>query len=588
MPGRVIDEFFHKVWVPVLNEKLGQSKINGERLVNDCVDACLKRLVRDHYLCKRLLFNQWWGQNWLDEAGYYLSWIFSKVTIINRAREISNCHKFLIELLGPNASLERSLTTTMKDDGNNVFKQLTHLVTQLEKRGYSANSASQNAIKAYGFLYLTVIDDKGDCLLRAKVPEEMSIADILRCWPGSYDYTVAPDSWARRIIEESNKPYANYRSCGLHPLDYLKECNNPEETQKRPSLNAIEDIAYLAKAVEKRRRIAAQTQQMVTAEKLYCDIWQEIRTKNKKAFPGYKSFDQFASSNEGMRIMKTLRLDTTDQSTPDALGDVYPATQHVASQTDSVLSDSYQSDCGGTHRMAGGVAVEEAHLSKRFRDFYRAGTWTHLEYSMLLNIMLLEYSNADEARKKLKGQQLLKNWLKTDLKYSALAQNERFNALWCNLQREMTLHFLLPGLLADGHINETEQCMMQQAVTSSLTLAELQATFTTDNFLVKRHLKAQGMEFNPFWQSFVRRYKQYVLIPVLRTTGKISLNEEYAFKTAVIKTLSLDAAESYLAVDKGLLERLQNANQEMAVFWSALINKNSRFCQQGNEIIPST
>lgn len=158
----------------------------------------------------------------------------------------------------------------------------------------------------YGPIWLI----RGDCA--AEVPEEMSLFDVLEATPVPLEQVFAEDHelqrMVARVLDSLNERYMLLRSCGLDPESW--------HDRDEPSIARLREMKQLRKPAEELMRLSIEDDNVDA----YRRAFNELKGSNKQ-FAGCASFDEFATSEAGMAMLRYASLSLDEPIATDAEGE---------------------------------------------------------------------------------------------------------------------------------------------------------------------------------------------------------------------------------------------------------------------------
>ncbi|MGH6914343.1 MAG: hypothetical protein ACREH3_11635, partial [Geminicoccales bacterium] len=176
----------------------------------------------------------------------------------------------------------------------------------------------------------------------AEVPEEMSLFDVVEATPVPLDPAFADDAEVQRILvrvlDALNERYMLLRACGLDPEVW--------HDRDEPSIARLREMKQLRRPAEELLRLAIETDNIEAYRRTFGDL------KGKtKQFAGCASFDEFASTEHGMALLRYASLSLDEPIATDDEGDERALHESIADPNAEDVEDSV------TRRLAAGQWV---------------------------------------------------------------------------------------------------------------------------------------------------------------------------------------------------------------------------------------
>ena len=199
---------------------------------------------------------------------------------------------------------DRALLAEAGDDP--LFAKITKTLFEQRKalgEGFSDDAKRRDE---YGPIWLILSN------LAAELPEEMSLFDVTEAAP----LPLAPDFSSDvdmqrllvRVLDSLNERYMLLRSIGLDPEDW--------HDREEPAIGKLRDLKRLRKKAEELLRLTIEEQKLLA----YRRAFEELQEKGK-AYGGYQDFDDFATSEIGLAMLRYPVLSLDDPIGGDDEGD---------------------------------------------------------------------------------------------------------------------------------------------------------------------------------------------------------------------------------------------------------------------------
>jgi len=179
--------------------------------------------------------------------------------------------------------------------------------------GYSEDSRRRRG--EYGPLWLI----RGEC--RAEVPEEMALFDVLDALPLPLLAAFAEDPELQRmlvrVLDALNERYTLLRSCGLDPEVW--------HDRDEPSIARLRDMKQLRKPAEEMMRLGIEDDNVDAYRRAFNQL-----KGGEKQFAGCATFDEFATTEHGMAMLRYASLSLDDVIGTDGEGEEWARHETLA------------------------------------------------------------------------------------------------------------------------------------------------------------------------------------------------------------------------------------------------------------------
>jgi hypothetical protein len=169
---------------------------------------------------------------------------------------------------------------------------------------YSDDSRRRRA--EYGPLWLI----RGECC--AEVPEEMSLFDVVEAAPVPLAAAFAEDPEVQRllvrVLDALNERYMLLRACGLDPEVW--------HDRDEPSIARLREMKQLRKPAEELLRLGIESDNIDAYRRAFTSL-----KGRAKQFAGCASFDDFATTEHGMAMLRYASLSLDDPMASDDEGE---------------------------------------------------------------------------------------------------------------------------------------------------------------------------------------------------------------------------------------------------------------------------
>ncbi len=146
----------------------------------------------------------------------------------------------------------------------------------------------------------------------AEVPEEISLFEIAEAVPVPLGSSFASDAELQRLIarvmDALNERYMLLRGCGLNPMFW--------HDRDEPSIARLRDLKRLRQAADELLRLGIEASNV----EAYRRCFNELKG-GAKSFAGFSSFDDFASDEAGLSMLRYAALSLDESLGDDAGGD---------------------------------------------------------------------------------------------------------------------------------------------------------------------------------------------------------------------------------------------------------------------------
>jgi hypothetical protein len=250
-----------------------------------------------------------------EQSTVYLQYVLARRLRIARRLlgEPGNMHLLLGQLC-KHASLQQwdevLVKRELERDANNgndlLFAKLSKALERQRKalgHGFSDDAKRRDE---YGPIWLILMD------LAAELPEEMSLFDVVEAAPVPLKSEFCGDLDVQRllvrVLDSLNERYMLLRSIGLDPEEW--------HDREDPAIGRLRDLKRLRQKAEELLRLTIE-EQKVSA---YRRAFEELQG-NDKAYAGFRDFDDFATSEVGLAMLRYPVLSLDDPIGGDDEGD---------------------------------------------------------------------------------------------------------------------------------------------------------------------------------------------------------------------------------------------------------------------------
>jgi hypothetical protein len=200
------------------------------------------------------------------------------------------------------------------------------LATLCKSLGTDYSPESTRRREQYGPLWL--IRD----LCTAEVPEEMSLFDVAEAVPVPLDGTFTSDPELQRLIvrvmDALNERYMLLRACGLNP-GYWHD-------RDEPSIARLREMKRLRQAADELLRLGIEESNAQAYRRTFNDL-----KGGAKAFAGFASFDDFASDETGMSMLRYTAVSLDESLGDEAEGDSWLRHESIADPDADDIEESF-------------------------------------------------------------------------------------------------------------------------------------------------------------------------------------------------------------------------------------------------------
>ena len=203
-------------------------------------------------------------------------------------------------------SVRRDLDLLAEAGDDLLFARISK--TLAEQRGALGDGFSDDAKRRddYGPIWLILED------LAAELPEEMSLFDVTEAAPlplaPEFSGDVDVQRLLVRVLDSLNERYMLLRSIGLDPEEW--------HDRDEPAIGKLRDLKRLRQKAEELLRLTIE-EHKVSA---YRRAFEELQ-ETGKAYGGYQDFDDFATSEVGLAMLRYPVLSMDDPIGGDDEGD---------------------------------------------------------------------------------------------------------------------------------------------------------------------------------------------------------------------------------------------------------------------------
>ncbi len=223
------------------------------------------------------------------------------------------------------AEIRRDKTLEAKGEAPDFLQPLAlELAAQRARLGDDYSDNSKRRREEYGPLWLI----RGDCC--AEVPEEMALFEVLDASPLPLGRDFAEDAELQlmvvRVLDALNERYTLLRSCGLDPEVW--------HDRDEPSIARLRDMKQLRKPAEELLRLGIEEDNVDAYRRAFNQL-----KGSEKQFAGCATFDDFATTEHGMAILRYASLSLDDLITTDSEGEEWARHETLADPDVDVEED---------------------------------------------------------------------------------------------------------------------------------------------------------------------------------------------------------------------------------------------------------
>jgi hypothetical protein len=189
------------------------------------------------------------------------------------------------------------------------------LAAQRARLGDDYSDDSKRRRSEYGPIWLI----RGDC--SAELPEEMSLFDVIEAAPVPLDRAFAEDAEMQRILvrvlDALNERYMLLRACGLDPEVW--------HDRDEPSIGRLREMKQLRKPAEELMRTGIEDDNIGAYRRAFVDL-----QGREPQFAGCAGFDEFATSEAGMAMLRYASLSLDEPIATDDDGEEWARHETIA------------------------------------------------------------------------------------------------------------------------------------------------------------------------------------------------------------------------------------------------------------------
>ncbi len=189
------------------------------------------------------------------------------------------------------------------------------LAAQRARLGDDYSEDSKRRRGEYGPIWLI----RGDCC--AEVPEEMALFDVVEASPVPLAVAFAEDAEVQlmlvRVLDSLNERYMLLRACGLDPELW--------HDRDEPSIGRLREMKQLRRPAEELMRLGIEDDNIDAYRRAFNQL-----KGSAKQFAGCASFDEFATTEHGMGILRYASLSLDDPVGSDDSGDEWARHETLA------------------------------------------------------------------------------------------------------------------------------------------------------------------------------------------------------------------------------------------------------------------
>ena len=212
--------------------------------------------------------------------------------------------------------IRRDATLEARGDAPDFLEPLAlELAAQRARLGEDYSEDSRRRRMEYGPLWLI----RGDCC--AEVPEEMALFEVLEALPLPLlpDFAEDPELQRMlvRVLDALNERYTLLRSCGLDPELW--------HDRDEPSIARLREMKQLRKPAEEMMRLGIEDDNVDA----YRRAFNQLKGREKQ-LAGCATFDEFATTEHGMAMLRYASLSLDDLIATDGDGEEWARHETLA------------------------------------------------------------------------------------------------------------------------------------------------------------------------------------------------------------------------------------------------------------------
>jgi hypothetical protein len=321
----------------ILEQCLTRAPLDRDRLHLAILMTLSRRIYVDNLLYRDFRLDrdsQWY--NWtladgsdvrIHEQGIvYLHKVLSRrPRLARRLRDEPGNMHLLLHLLcrfGPPergwaaAEIRRDRTLEAAGEAPDFLQPLAlELAALRERLGDEYSEESRRRRGEYGPIWLI----RGEC--SAELPEELNLFEVFDALPVPLIAAFAQDHELQRmlarVMDSLNERYMLLRSCGLDPEHW--------HDRDEPSISRLRDMKQLRRAAEELIRLSVEDDTVHAYRRAFGDL-----KAGAKQFAGCAVFDDFATSEVGMAMLRYATLSLDEPLATDDEGDEWSRLEAIA------------------------------------------------------------------------------------------------------------------------------------------------------------------------------------------------------------------------------------------------------------------
>ncbi len=216
----------------------------------------------------------------------------------------------------PAIEIRRDLKLEATGEDESFLRPLAmELAAQRARLADDYGDESRRRRGEYGPIWLI----RGHCT--AEVPEEMSLFDVVEAVPVPLDEQFAEDTELQlmlvRVLDALNERYMLLRACGLDP-EYWHD-------RDEPSISRLRDLKRLRTVAEELLRLSIESDNVDAYRRAFAEV-----RGSEKQLGGFADFDDFATSEVGMAILRYAALSLDDIMSTDEGGEEWARHESIA------------------------------------------------------------------------------------------------------------------------------------------------------------------------------------------------------------------------------------------------------------------
>jgi hypothetical protein len=211
------------------------------------------------------------------------------------------------------------------EDPDFVEHVARELAAQRARLGDAYSDDSKRRREEYGPIWLI----RGACC--AEVPEEMALFEVVDAAPLPLEPAFADDHELQlilvRVLDSLNERYMLLRACGLDPEVW--------HDRDEPSIARLREMKQLRKPAEELMRLGIEDDNIDA----YRRAFNQLKGREKQ-FAGAASFDDFATTEHGMAVLRYASLSLDDPVATDGEGEEWARHETIADPNAEDVEDA--------------------------------------------------------------------------------------------------------------------------------------------------------------------------------------------------------------------------------------------------------